>query len=774
MRRGRGSIVVVVASLLAVVGPVAADEPGRDQLGDVPEGAALLVTIARGEDLEEVADDLDDLEVVLDAVALPELGERVVVQVEDGDHTAAARDLLERPEVVAVEVDPPVTIARLVPTDPLWSQQWSAQVTDMPSAWARTTGADLVVAVVDTGVQPTSELAGRVLPGFNTVSGGTDTADVHGHGTMTASLLAGRGNNGIGFAGQCWGCQVLPIKALGDLGGGTMSALAAGISRAVDEGADIINISAGGPTGTTLLASAVAKAEAAGVLVVASAGNDGTDVPFYPAAYPTVLSIGASEASGVRYAWSNHGPTVDVAAPGCSRAQTPTGSFVTYCGTSAAAPFASGLLALHRSLDGAPTPAGLRELLRSTARAPVATGALPVVDGAGLLATVPVVPVAPGVPRSVTASAGDERVTVSWAAPVSDGGAPITTYEVIAAPSGARRVVAGTARSTTITGLSNGVATTVTVTATNEVGPGRASGASPAVTPLPARVSGLARSVGFDPATGTSPRPRVTLHWTNPARLDAVRVRWDDGATIRTRTLSASTTSTTITGLPVGRDVSYSVHAVRGGVESRPRTVRTTGTTLTSARSVSSLTSGTSVRITGSLTRGTTRLGGRAVRLQASTQRSDGTFGPWSHVTTTTTASDGTYAFSRSPSRTVRYRTVFLGSGQDAGRVSTARTISVRPRVTSSLSSSSVRARSTVTLSGQVSPNLAGRTVHLQRYRDGAWRDVSGQRQALSTTSRYRFTITPTSSGSVRYRVRLPAAEPHLQGVSPGRTLRVT
>ncbi|TVR28334.1 MAG: hypothetical protein EA387_00410 [Nitriliruptor sp.] len=309
-------------------------------------------------------------------------GGRQVDRLPDGsivvelDHTltleemaGVADGLVEAGLAVAAEPDPVTTIAR-VPNDPLWQFQWGQIETAMPSAWDVTTGAGRapVVGVLDTGVTATSEIAGRVLPGFNAQTGGADTADGNGHGTLSATLIAARGDNGAGFSGQCWDCRILPVKVLSDTGTGTMSQLASGLRWAVDNGAELVNISAGGADGSTVLRDAVLYARANGVTVVAAAGNDGDTTVLYPAAYPDVLSVAAAASGGVRYSWSTFGPQVDVAAPGCNVAQDNTEEFrLYYCGTSSATPFVSGLLALAYDDDPSLTPEQLRARAMDTA-----------------------------------------------------------------------------------------------------------------------------------------------------------------------------------------------------------------------------------------------------------------------------------------------------------------------------------------------------------------------------------------------------------------------
>ncbi|WP_412741121.1 S8 family serine peptidase [Krasilnikovia sp. MM14-A1259] len=163
---------------------------------------------------------------------------------------------------------------------------------DIPPAWTWTTGdPKIMVAVVDTGVSPTLDLvADRLTPGYDFVDGDTDPADGNGHGTMVANLIAGDGNNGVGYGGLCSRCRVMPVRALSGRTGSTGD-VAAGIAWAADHGAQVINVSVSTSAASGLLHDAVEHAVGKGALVVASAGNVASTAPRYPAAYEPVLSV---------------------------------------------------------------------------------------------------------------------------------------------------------------------------------------------------------------------------------------------------------------------------------------------------------------------------------------------------------------------------------------------------------------------------------------------------------------------------------------------------
>jgi subtilisin family serine protease len=230
--------------------------------------------------------------------------------------------------------------------DTFFANQWGLRLAGFTKAWGRTHGSgNVIVAVVDTGVTSVPDLAGLVLPGVDLVNGDTDASDDNGHGTNVAGVIAAHAGNGLGGAGVCWKCSILPIKVMGANGNGDLATVAAGIVKAADMGAKVIDVSLGGPVGVPALQQAVTYASSKGALVVAAAGNSGLAVPFYPANYANVISVAGSNQTDRLYSWSEHGPWIKVAAPGCNVAPTISGGYGEFCGTSSATPLVAGLAA---------------------------------------------------------------------------------------------------------------------------------------------------------------------------------------------------------------------------------------------------------------------------------------------------------------------------------------------------------------------------------------------------------------------------------------------
>ena len=224
----------------------------------------------------------------------------------------------------------------------------------------------VVVGALDTGVDPGQvDLRGKLVAGYDYVNNDQDPSDDNGRGTAVAGIVAANSDNQIGVAGFCWACRLMPVKVLGADGTGFASGLAQGIIWATDHGARVLNLSLGGPVEDATLAAAAQYAWLHRVLIVAAAGNEGGLTLDYPAALPNVLSVGASDSSDRLYAFSNQGARV--AAPGENSTTARGGGYVSFLGTSSAAPVVSGIAALAFSLAPQATPAQVERALETTA-----------------------------------------------------------------------------------------------------------------------------------------------------------------------------------------------------------------------------------------------------------------------------------------------------------------------------------------------------------------------------------------------------------------------
>lgn len=299
---------------------------------------------------------------------------------------AAARALagLQRnPHVAYAEQDAVVVPDQVVPNDPSWSSQWGPRRVNAPDAWSTSTGAaSVVIAVLDSGLNPSTDLRGQVTRGYNAMNGTSDVTDNHGHGTKAASVAAATTDNGADIAAYCWSCSIMPVKVF-DTGTSYVSDSARGMTWATDNGADVISYSMSGSSSTTTMLNAVRYATDRGVVVVSSAGNQGSDAPRYPAAYPEVIGVAGTTSSDALYSWSNYGQWVEVSAPGSNHAISPTGTVTTFAGTSSAAPAVSGVVGLGLAA-GASGPE-VRAALEASV-APLSAIKHGRVDAAGMLA----------------------------------------------------------------------------------------------------------------------------------------------------------------------------------------------------------------------------------------------------------------------------------------------------------------------------------------------------------------------------------------------------
>jgi thermitase len=225
-------------------------------------------------------------------------------------------------------------------------------------------GNGVKIAVLDTGWLAHADLTGTRVYQLDLL-GTARNGDYGGHGTAVSGLIASANAFAPGIAP---GSELLAVRVLDASGAGNTFTVADGIVRAVDAGADVINLSLGSYGDSEILRTAVSYAESRGVVLVAASGNDGLGMLTYPAAYPSVIGVGAVDANGNLAPFSNFGEAIDVVAPGFQiNTLWENDSYVVFDGTSAAAPLVTGLVA--RILEKAPneTPAQIRNTISNYA-----------------------------------------------------------------------------------------------------------------------------------------------------------------------------------------------------------------------------------------------------------------------------------------------------------------------------------------------------------------------------------------------------------------------
>jgi hypothetical protein len=254
---------------------------------------------------------------------------------------------------IALLVPGDATAGSVTPNDPRYSSQWALDKIRADEAWATTQGSTSVkVALIDSGIgygTTIQDLQGKVGASFNTFTGGTSVPDdlgTYGSGTTNAGIIGARTNNNMDVAGMAWNITILPVKVCDWTGQCPPQNIAQGIDWAVAQNAQIIQITPTLATTTPALNDAVARAVAAGRLVVAAVASPGTGIG-YPGSLPGVITVGGSNSSDQVTAWSSGGQQLDLVAPGDAvMALVSGGCCVARTSPGAAASHVSGALAL--------------------------------------------------------------------------------------------------------------------------------------------------------------------------------------------------------------------------------------------------------------------------------------------------------------------------------------------------------------------------------------------------------------------------------------------
>ncbi|AOT61362.1 S8 family serine peptidase [Streptomyces rubrolavendulae] len=247
-----------------------------------------------------------------------------------------------------------VGLAPAAAAEDIRAKQWYLNAMHVDKIWQKTRGEGIKVAVIDSGVNPsTPSLQGQVLKGRDTSGMGEGTDDYSGHGTTMAELIAGTGKGG-GLQGLAPGAKIIPFRVALDDPTRRKNAwdVEDAIRAAADSDAKIINMSFGGIGKTDRMMEAAKYAQSKGKLMFASTGNtgDGENVRQYPVGLPEVVGVAATDSEGRVGKYSTHGDMVDISAPGSDIPHWCDASFARYCdgaqGTSHATAIASATAAL--------------------------------------------------------------------------------------------------------------------------------------------------------------------------------------------------------------------------------------------------------------------------------------------------------------------------------------------------------------------------------------------------------------------------------------------
>jgi serine protease len=206
---------------------------------------------------------------------------------------------------------------RWKPNDPRYGEQWNLQMVKAEEAWEVTRGKGVVVAVIDTGCTQARDFKQTsYVKGYNFSGRNSDPSDDNGHGTHVAGTIAESTDNNEGVAGLAFGASIMPLKVLSARGGGSSADIAEAVRWAADHGANVINMSLGGPFPDKLMASACTYAHDKGVTIVCAAGNEGKEGVSYPAGYKECIAVSAVGPKGDLSFYSSWGKKVAIAAPG--------------------------------------------------------------------------------------------------------------------------------------------------------------------------------------------------------------------------------------------------------------------------------------------------------------------------------------------------------------------------------------------------------------------------------------------------------------------------
>lgn len=237
--------------------------------------------------------------------------------------------------------NPPPAPAEVVP--------WGVHRIGADTVWAQNTAGPIKVAIVDTGIQPNHpDLVANLKGGVSEVFYTSSWADDNGHGTHVAGIVAAV-HNTIGVVGVASAADLYAVKVLNRSGSGWLSDIIAGLQWSVTNHMGVVNMSLGTSSYSAAFNTAVQNTIAAGVVVVAAAGNSGpgNNTVNYPGAFTNVIAVGATDSSDAIASWSSRGPQVTVSAPGVSVLSTYKGStYATLSGTSMASPHVAGVAAL--------------------------------------------------------------------------------------------------------------------------------------------------------------------------------------------------------------------------------------------------------------------------------------------------------------------------------------------------------------------------------------------------------------------------------------------
>jgi thermitase len=274
--------------------------------------------------------------------------------------------LSDHPHLKLAELDRRVPPS-MTPNDPYYGSEWHLPKISAQNAWNTTQGSGITIAILDSGVNGAHpDLSAQMVPGWNFYDNNSDTSDVFGHGTLVAGTASAITNNGTGVSSVAGQSKIMPIRITDTSGYGYASTIAQGLVWASDNGVRVANVSFGGAVGILSVQNAAQYMKDKGGLVIAAAGNTGTELTTTPTT--TMIPVSATDANDAIASWSSYGNYVAMSAPGVSIWTTRReGDYKTASGTSLSSPLTAGVVALMMSANSKLSSLEIESLLFSSA-----------------------------------------------------------------------------------------------------------------------------------------------------------------------------------------------------------------------------------------------------------------------------------------------------------------------------------------------------------------------------------------------------------------------